>query len=134
MIVLDAFSSDVVPVHLLTRQALGLYLSKLKPDGIMCFHCSSRYLDLKPVLANVARDAGLTCLAREDLSTTQQERKAGKDPSQWMVMARPEVGIDKLWKHSLWEIMPGQPDVPVWTDDYSNILEVFKWELPERTD
>lgn len=134
MIVLDAFSSDVVPVHLLTRQALALYLSKLKPDGIMCFHCSSRYLDLKPVIANLARDAGLTCLVREDLGTVPQEKKAGKEPSQWIVMARPGTDIDQLWKRGLWEQLPGQPDVPVWTDDYSNILEVFKWELPERMD
>lgn len=134
MIVLDAFSSDVVPVHLLTRQAMALYLSKLKPDGMLCFHCSSRYLDLKPVIANLARDAGLTCLSREDLSTTAQEKKAGKEPSHWIVMARPGTEIDQLRKRGLWETMPGQPDVPVWTDDYSNILEVFKWELPERMD
>jgi hypothetical protein len=134
MIVLDAFSSDVVPVHLLTRQALALYLSKVKPHGMLCFHCSSRYLDLKPVLANLARDAGLICLAREDLSTTAQEKKAGKEPSQWTVMARSGSDIDKLRKRGLWETMPGQAGVPVWTDDYSNILEVFKWELPERSD
>jgi len=134
LIVLDAFSSDVVPVHLLTRQALALYLSKVKPHGILCFHCSSRYLDLKPVIANLARDAGLICLAREDLSTTPQEKKAGKDPSQWMVMARREIDIETLRKRGLWELMPGQAGVPAWTDDYSNILEVFKWELPERAD
>jgi len=134
MIVLDAFSSDVVPVHLLTRQALKLYLSKVKPHGMLCFHCSSRYLDLKPVLANLARDAGLICLAREDLSTSAQEKKAGKEPSQWIVMARSGSDIDKLRKRGLWETMPGQAGAPVWTDDYSNILEVFKWELPERSD
>jgi len=134
MIVLDAFSSDVVPVHLLTREAMALYLSKLKPDGLLCFHCSSRYLDLKPVIANVARDAGLTCIAREDLSTSPQEKQAGKEPSQWMVMARSGETIEKLRKRGLWEPMPGQAGVPVWTDDYSNLLEVFKWELPERND
>jgi hypothetical protein len=134
MIVLDAFSSDVVPVHLLTREAMALYLSKLKPDGFLCFHCSSRYLDLKPIIANVARDAGLTCLAREDLNTSLQEKQAGKEPSQWMVMARPGENIERLRKSGLWEPMQGQAGVPVWTDDYSNILEVFKWELPERAD
>jgi hypothetical protein len=91
-------------------------------------------LDLKPVIANVARRAGLTCLAREDLSTSLQEKQAGKEPSQWMVMARPGGTIEKLRKRGLWEPMPGQAGVPVWTDDYSNILEVFKWELPERND
>jgi len=134
MIVLDAFSSDVVPVHLLTRQALRLYLSKLDPAGILCFHCSSRYLELKPVLANLARDAGLICLGREDLSVTREEKKQGKEPSQWVMMARPEADLDKLTKRSLWEPMLGQEGARVWTDDYSNILQVFKWELPEPND
>ena len=134
MIVLDAFSSDVVPVHLLTREALELYLSKLDPAGILCFHCSSRYLELKPVLANLARDAGLICLGREELSVTREEKKQGKEPSQWVMMARPEANLDQLTKRSLWEQMPGQEGARVWTDDYSNILHVFKWELPEPND
>jgi hypothetical protein len=134
MIVLDAFSSDVVPVHLLTREAMALYLSKLSPSGVLCFHCSSRYLDLKPVIANVARDAGLTCLAREDLGITRQEKEAGKEPSQWMMMARPGSDLDIPSKRGLWEPMRGDRHARVWTDDYSNILEVFKWELPESKD
>jgi hypothetical protein len=134
MIVLDAFSSDVVPIHLLTREALQLYLSKLNPAGILCFHCSSRYLELKPVLANLARDAGLACIAREDLNVTSAEKKEGKEPSQWVMMAWPGTDLDKLTKRGLWERMPGQHGVRVWTDDYSNILQVFKWELPEEKD
>jgi hypothetical protein len=134
MIVLDAFSSDVVPVHLLTREALQLYLSKLAPAGILCFHCSSRYLDLKPVIANLARDAGLVCFEREDPNVTREEKKLGKEPSQWVMMARPEADLENLTKRTLWERMSGQAGVRVWTDDYSNILEVFKWELPEPND
>jgi len=134
MIVLDAFSSDVVPIHLLTREALQLYLSKLNPVGILCFHCSSRYLELKPVLANLARDAGLICIAREDLNVTEPEKKEGKEPSQWVMMAWPGTDLDMLTKRGLWERMPGQESVRVWTDDYSNILQVFKWELPEEKD
>jgi hypothetical protein len=134
MIVLDAFSSDVVPVHLLTREALNLYLSKLTPAGILCFHCSSRYLELKPVIANLARDAGLICFGREDLNVTREEKKQGKEPSQWVMMARPDADLENLTKRTLWERMPGQEDARVWTDDYSNILQVFKWELPEAND
>jgi hypothetical protein len=134
MIVLDAFSSDVVPVHLLTREAMQLYLSKLKPTGILCFHCSSRYLELKPVIANLARDAGLLCIAREDLNVTAPEKKEGKEPSQWVMMAWPGTDLDKLTKRGLWERMPGQEGARVWSDDYSNILQVFKWELPEDKD
>jgi predicted membrane-bound spermidine synthase len=134
LFIIDAFSSDVVPVHLLTREALQLYVSKLDPAGILCFHCSSRYLELKPVLANLAHDAGLVCFGREDLSVTPQENKEGKDPSQWVMMAWPGTDLDKLVRYSLWEPLPGQTGRRVWTDDYSNILEVFRWELPEPKD
>ena len=107
---------------------------KLDPAGILCFHCSSRYLELKPVLANLARDAGLVCFGREDLNVSPQERKEGKDPSQWVLMARPGTDLEKLTKYTLWERLPGQEGRRVWTDDYSNILEVFRWELPEPKD
>lgn len=65
-LVLDAFSSDAIPVHLLTREAVDLYLSRLRPDGLLVFHISNRYLDLAPVLANIAEDAGLEGLIQQD--------------------------------------------------------------------
>ena len=66
MIILDAFSSDAIPIHLGTREALLLYLAKLKENGILVFHISNRYLDLKPVLSNLAQNAGLIGLVQED--------------------------------------------------------------------
>src|SRR5262249_58801214 len=58
LIVIDAFSSDAIPQHLLTREALRLYLSKLAPDGLLAFHISNRYMDLQPILGDLAGDAG----------------------------------------------------------------------------
>ena len=63
VVVLDAFASDAIPVHLITRQAIELYLSRLQPGGVLLFHISNRYLDLEPVLGNLARDRGLACLS-----------------------------------------------------------------------
>ena len=87
MIILDAFSSDAIPVHLVTREAIRLYLAKLKPGGILVFHTSNRYLDLNPVLGNLARDAGFISLSGSDLKLSDEDLKKKKIPSTWVVMA-----------------------------------------------
>ena len=84
MFVLDAFGADAIPIHLLTREALQLYLEKLADHGILLFHISNRYLDLQKVLGNAASDAGLMALVENDTA----EIHAGKFPSLWVVMAR----------------------------------------------
>ena len=88
MIILDAFSSDAIPIHLVTREAIRLYLAKLKPGGILVFHTSNRYLDLNPVLGNLARDAGFISLSGSDLKLSDEDLKKQKSPSTWVVMAR----------------------------------------------
>jgi hypothetical protein len=89
LIVVDAFSSDAIPVHLLTREALQLYLKKLTPDGILAFHISSKYLDLEPVLASLARAENLVCLVQHDEETNRNElERHGKFPSDWVILAR----------------------------------------------
>src|SRR6185436_10118250 len=90
LIVLDAFSSDAIPIHLVTQQALDLYLSKLAEGGMMAFHISNRSLNLKPVLGDLAASRNLICIAFDDLQPGPFE---AKDPSQWVVMARsaPEI-------------------------------------------
>ena len=73
LIVLDAFSSDVVPVHLLTREALDLYLGKLAPNGVLVFHISNRYLELSSVVATLAAERGLVTYVRRDQSVTRED-------------------------------------------------------------
>ena len=84
ILILDAFGADAIPIHLLTRQAVQLYLSKLTEHGILVFHISNRYLDIQKVLGNIAIDATLIGLAEIDTA----EAEAGKLPSRWVVMAR----------------------------------------------
>jgi hypothetical protein len=131
---LDAFSSDAVPVHLLTREALKLYTSKVKNSGFLCFNVSNRYVNLPPVLANLAEDADLNCIFREDLGSALGEKEQGKEPSQWILMARRQTDLTPFTKRGLWEVLRGKSGARVWTDDYSNILEVFKWEFAEERD
>ncbi len=131
---LDAFSSDAVPVHLLTREALQRYTSKVKNSGFLCFNVSNRYVNLPPVLANLAEDADLNCIFREDLGSALGEKEQGKEPSQWILMAHRQTDLTPFTKRGLWEVLRGKSGARVWTDDYSNILEVFKWEIAEERD
>lgn len=123
LIVVDAFSSDAIPVHLMTEQALDLYLSKLANGGILTFHISNRSLDLKPTLSDLAESRNLICIGFDDLKSGAFE---GKDPSQWVVMARSESEISNLSINSQWQRLHGNGS-RVWSDDFSNIVRAIKW-------
>jgi hypothetical protein len=124
LIVLDAFSSDAIPVHLMTAQALDLYLAKLAPNGLIVFHISNRSLDLHPVVADLAQSRALTCVARDD---TQPDQTAGKEASQWAVCAGRPEDLNNLTSDPRWYTLNGDPRRHVWTDDFSNIITIFKW-------
>ena len=127
LLMLDAFSSDAIPVHLVTREALALYLRKLAPGGRLAFHISNVHLDLEPVFANLARDARLACLLRDDTAVSPQEYEAGKSPSVWLVMARRAGDLAALTREARWRPARSNERLPVWTDDYSSLLSVFRW-------
>ena len=124
LIVFDAFSSDAVPVHLITKQALDLYLSKLAEGGVLVFHLSNRGLNLHPILADLAASRNLICIGFDDLKPSNLE---GKDPSQWVVMARGAPEISNLSINSQWQRLNGRKDARVWSDDFSNILSAIRW-------
>lgn len=125
LIILDAFSSDAIPMHLLTREALSLYRRKLAPDGVIAFHISHRFLDLAPVLGALARDAGLVSRVRHDANPSVTEQQRGKSPSIWVVMAHRDADLGPLATDPLWVAPQVRPDATVWTDDFSNIIEHF---------
>ncbi len=123
MLILDAFAADAIPVHLLTREAVQLYLSKLVDHGILVLHISNRYLDLEKVLSNVANDARLIALIENDTTDT----RAGKLPSTWVVMGRNPKNLGALTSDPRWVPLKGDSNAKVWTDDFSSILTVFEW-------
>jgi spermidine synthase len=125
LLVLDAYSSDAVPIHLLTREALALYLDKLAPEGVLAFHISSRYFELAPVLGNLAQDAQLHARLRRD-SVTPEESERGKWTSNWVVMARNAATLEQVTDDTRWQRLYADPTTNVWTDDYSSILSVMK--------
>ena len=127
LIILDAFSSDAIPAHLMTREALALYLRKLAPGGAIAFHISNRYLSLQPVLAELARDARVPGSVGEDFSLTSAQTTMYKSTSTWVVVARRAIDIAELTKLPDWKPLPPEADVRVWTDDFSDIFSVFRW-------
>jgi hypothetical protein len=119
LLIMDAFSSDSVPAHLLTTEAMDLYLSKLSSDGMLAFHISNRYLNLEPLLSGLSKRAGISAFIRRD----QQRDLTGKYPSVWVVMARNDAALGSIASDSRWARVQG--DI-VWTDDFSNILSLLK--------
>jgi len=125
-IVLDAFSSDAIPVHLLTREAFTLYLERLKPGGVLVFHVSNRYLRLAPVLARLAGDRGMTTF--EELRTAAQASGTtdGEMNSDWVVASADPGALVALATDPRWTLISPPPGTPLWTDDFSNILAVLR--------
>ena len=127
MIILDAFSSDAIPVHLLTKEAVMLYLSKLDSRGIIAVHISNNYVNLEPVLSNLAKELGLDCLVKHDVLTKKDVQDNGKYPSDYVVLGR----FSPLMKQSLinakWQKATSGSSNFIWTDQYSNIVQSLKW-------
>lgn len=108
LIVLDAFTSDAIPTHLLTREALALYRARLRDGGVLAVNISNRYLDLEPVVARVARAAGLVCRA---------QRGAESD---WAVLAERRRDLGSASGDARWHDRRGGGTA--WTDDFSNLV------------
>jgi len=125
LIVLDAFSSDAVPVHLMTREAVILYLERLSPGGVLVFNVSNRHLTLGPVLARVASSLGLTAIERMHW-VDRDAFAAGQRSSNWVVMARSSEDLKELLADSRWRVPQIEDSTPLWTDDFSNILSLLK--------
>ncbi len=125
MIVLDAFSSDAIPVHLITKEALALYLKKLKDDGTIAFHISNRYLDLEPVLVELARDARMAGAAR-DAGATEEERASMYYASRWVALSRHASVLSNLVTERGWNVLEPSADVRLWTDDFTDIIGILK--------
>jgi hypothetical protein len=128
LMLVDAFSSDAIPVHLLTREALKLYFSKLEERGVLAIHISNKYLDLEPVVKRLAADAGLASRIQND---EEEDARSEKYRSTWVILARKDVDFGNLAQNTRWTALNGPAEGPVWTDDFSNILSVFKWGLGE---
>ena len=123
LIVLDAFTSGSIPIHLLTREAVELYLSRLRPGGVMLAHISNRHLDLAPVLARHASELGLVAFESIDVRQGDDEHVFS---SHWVLMSRTLADLD-LIPNAGWTRLAATSEAPRWTDDFSNLLTVLRW-------
>jgi SAM-dependent methyltransferase len=120
-IVLDAFSSGSVPVHLLTQEAFAVYLRRLKPGGVILLHVSNRYLDLRPVLAANARELGLFGAAKSQSFDGRVDQ--GRTASSWVALSRDSAAIDALVDRKDWRAFdPEAPRTAAWTDRHASLL------------
>jgi hypothetical protein len=129
LLILDAFSSDAIPMHLMTREALALYLDKLAPGGVIAWHVSNRNLDLAPIVGDLAADAGMVAWVRSD-QPSRAALAGYRSPSSWIALARRAEDLAPLVADPRWTRLQGRPDMRPWTDDFSNILSALLWRLP----
>ncbi len=130
LLILDAFSSDAIPSHLLTREALALYRRKLRPNSLLVANITNRYLNLSPVIASLARDAGLVARVRVDDHIPVAEKLLGKQGSIWAVMAEAEADLGRIAGNPAWLAPVSKRGDRVWTDDFHAILDHLWWLSP----
>jgi SAM-dependent methyltransferase len=121
VLMLDAFNSDSIPSHLVSREAVQIYLRKLKPDGLLLFHVSNRYMDVESLVAAVALDAGLHAIVRYD----NDAGLPGKSGSDYVLAARNPEHFGKL--SEAWDTVAQPASIQPWTDDYSNMMAIIRW-------
>lgn len=126
ILVIDAFSSDAIPVHMLTTEAIDLYRTKTRPEGIIALHISNRHLNLARVVAAIARDLGMAARIEESFPTDQQHDEQ-MFQSTWVILARDEAAFGPLAHDTRWQLLVPTPGDRAWTDAYSNLFGVFNW-------
>ncbi|WP_237212400.1 spermidine synthase [Ruegeria lacuscaerulensis] len=125
ILVLDAYSSDAIPLHLITREAVQMYTDRLSSDGVLVFHISNRYYDLTGPLARIAESLGLHS-ASQDHEVDPKEAKTGAFSSKVVIMSPERSRIDSFVGQGNWQPLASDHAAP-WTDDKANLLSALKW-------
>ena len=121
VLAIDAFSSDAIPVHLITAEALAVYRRHMKPGGIIAFHVTNRYLDLAPVVQKLAVAAGLQVVQVDD-----DGDDALASRSDWVLLSDSAQALAKEPIGEAAEAVTPRPEWRLWTDDFNNIVQVLK--------
>ena len=121
VLAVDAFSSDAIPVHLITREAVEVYLKHMKPDGVIAFHVTNRYLDLVPVVEGIAHELDLHALWISDDGDLPLASS-----SSWVLVAKDPVRLSDPKLMEAATNISARRDWRVWTDDFNNLLQVMK--------
>ncbi len=127
LIIMDAFSSDSIPMHLITREAAEMYFDKLAEGGLLVFHVSNRYMEFRPVLGAIAEELGVVAVYSDERPSdlTPEDADEGKVITTWVVLARRPEDLGSLADDKRWVFFGAKEGTPLWTDDYSNILHAL---------
>jgi len=123
VLVIDAFSGDAIPLHLLTREAIALYQRHLVPSGVLAFHVSNQYLDLAPEIAQVATSQGMQAKIIDSSSTDAR----GEYAATWVLVSKDATFLTRPEISTVSRSVPNNSRLRVWTDDYSSLLPILKW-------
>ncbi|MGH8633686.1 MAG: spermidine synthase, partial [Burkholderiales bacterium] len=126
LLAIDAFSGDSIPMHLITREAMAAYVRHLKPDGVMVFQATNRFVDIAPVVERLAAEFGLSAMLVSDAAESEE----GAD---YWVSATDQIIVTKNARllaaepiQSVAQPLPPRPDFRIWTDDFYNLLRILK--------
>ncbi|WP_235216107.1 fused MFS/spermidine synthase [Ruegeria halocynthiae] len=125
ILVLDAYSSDAIPQHLITTEAVRMYTERLAPDGVLVFHISNRYYDLIGPLARIADELGLHAASQND-KLDANIFKTGASSSIVAIISPERARIDSFVQNGKWQAVVSDGAEP-WTDDKANLLSALKW-------
>jgi hypothetical protein len=125
LLVLDAYSSDAVPVHLLTVEAMRIYMDRTTYDGWLLFHVTNGFIDVGQIVANAASSLGWTAIEQKHWPRESQDVEIGATTSEWVAVARTPEHLAPLQNSKRWTpLLPD--DRPIWTDDYANIFPYWQ--------
>jgi hypothetical protein len=122
VLALDAFSGDAIPVHLLTKEALALYLKRLKPEGVLAFHTSNQYLDLAPIIRQLSEGAGYDSV----LVNSQGDDDQLILPSDWVLVTRNAAVLKNADVNLHSRPIASRAGLRPWTDDYNNLFQILR--------
>ena len=128
VLVVDAFSGDAIPVHLLTTQAMAVYRRQMTPDGVLAFHVSNQYVDLVPEVAALAAEAGM----ESRVVDTPAEEGRGEYRATWVLVTNNAAFLAQPEVAALARTIRLKPGLRAWTDDYSSLLPLLQWRVPGR--
>lgn len=126
LMIMDAFGSDAVPIHLMTVEAVRLYLELLKEDGLLVFHVSSKFIDFEPLGVGISEHFGLSSAIKVDLPSSA-EQEMGRNPCIYIVMSRDGDLVSEFLESGRgWREMDSSEKL-IWTDEHANVLDLMKW-------
>jgi hypothetical protein len=123
LLMLDAFNSDSIPAHLVSREAVHMYLTKLKSNGLLMFHVSNRYMDVEGLISAVVTDASLEAMIRHD----DNQQAPLKARSHYIVAGKNTAALGWMKHDENWLKVMKPDKISPWTDDYSNMLQILRW-------